>query len=90
MWKYREHFASVNGSIRFLPFVISSFGGVSGQATELVTFIARSLSKKLLMPLPSAHALVSNQISASLMQFVSLKLSHAVTSHENQHADRLD
>jgi hypothetical protein len=36
--------------------------------------------------LQSAYALVNNQISASLMQFVSLKLSHALASHEKQHA----
>jgi hypothetical protein len=85
--KYDAHFKSVNGSIRFLPFVMSSFGGPSaGPASELLTFIARSLSQKLLLPLQSAHALVSNQVSASLMQFVSLKLSHALASHEQQHA----
>jgi len=86
-WKYDKHFKSVNGTIRYLPFVVSSFGGVSaGPASELVTFIARSLSEKLLLPLQSAHALVSNQVSASLMHFVSLKLSHALASHEKQHA----
>jgi hypothetical protein len=85
--KYDSHFKSINGSIRFLPFVVSSFGGVSaGPASELVTFTARALSQKLLMPLQSAYALVNNQISASLMQFVSVKLSHALASHEKQHA----
>jgi hypothetical protein len=85
LWKYQSHFKSVKGSIEFLPFVMSSFGGVSGKASELVNFIARVLSTKLLMPLQSAHTLVSNQVSASLMHFISLKLSHALASHEKQH-----
>jgi hypothetical protein len=29
---------------------------------------------------------VTNQVSASLMHFVSLKLTHALASHEQQHA----
>jgi hypothetical protein len=87
MRKYESHFKSINGSIRFLPFVMSSFGGAwSGQASEMVNFISRSLSSKLLMPLQSAHAMVTNQVSASLMHFVSLKLTHALASHEQQHA----
>jgi hypothetical protein len=83
MRKYESHFKSINGSIRFLPFVMSSFGEAwSGQASELVNFIARTLSSKFVMLLQSAHAMVANQVSATLMHFVSLKLSHALASHE--------
>jgi hypothetical protein len=48
MRKYESHFKSINGSIRFLPFVMSSFGGAwSGQASELVNFIARTHSSNI-------------------------------------------
>ncbi len=90
LYKYKEHFASVNGTIQFLPFVMSSFGGVAGQAKELVSFISRALAKKMLMPLQSAHSLVSNQVSAALMNFVALKLSHAVASLQQQQQQRVD
>jgi hypothetical protein len=79
-------FASVNGSIPFLPFVISSFGGAWGQAADLVTFISRALAQEMLMPVQVAHTIVSNRVMASLMKFEALSLSLAVASHNKQHA----
>jgi hypothetical protein len=37
---YREEFDSLNGEIHFLPFMVSSFGGIGPQANKFVSFIA--------------------------------------------------
>jgi hypothetical protein len=87
-WKYKTHFASMKGTIRYVPFVMSTFGGVAEQASTIVGFVSRSLAERWKLPLQVAHTLVSQRISASIMKFVSLSLSHAVVSHREQH--RLD
>jgi hypothetical protein len=84
-WKYKTHFASMKGTIHYVPFIMSTFGAVAEQASGLMTFVSRSLAERWKTPLQVAHSLVSKRISASIMKFVSLSLSHAVASHREQH-----
>jgi hypothetical protein len=85
--KYKAHFASMRGTIRCVPFVMSTFGAVAEQASGLMTFVSQSLAERWKTPLQVAHSdsLDSKRISASIMKFVSLSLSHAVASHREQH-----
>ena len=83
--KYKVHFESMKGAIRYVPFVMSTFGAVAEQASRLMAFISQSLAERWKTPLQVAHSLVSKRVSASVMKFVSLSLSHAVASHREQH-----
>ncbi len=83
--KYREHFDKLDGSIRFMPFVISTFGGVGEKGTILMAFIAQKLAQRWVVSIELASQLLRTRVLAAMMKFVAMNLSHALCSHHAQH-----
>ena len=78
--KYKAHFDGMNGSIRFLPFVVSTFGNIGHQAEVLIGFIAAQLAKRWRMSATSALAFVTSQVSAAVMKIIAISMSQALAS----------
>jgi len=82
--RYKEHFDSVNGSIQYLPFVMSTFGGSGLLARRLLLLLSQKLSERWGVPFESARTLVQNRISSGLMKYAAISLSRALSNHESQ------
>jgi hypothetical protein len=82
--RYKEQFDSVNGSIQYLPFVMSTFGASGLLARRLLLFLSQKLSGRWGVPSESARRLVQNRISSGLMKYAAISLSRALSNHESQ------
>ncbi len=78
--RYRKEFDSLNGAILFLPFAVSSFGGVGPRAKKFVSFIAAKLASSWYMTPQMARAYVMRQLMTSLMIHHATTLSQALAS----------
>jgi hypothetical protein len=76
--RYRKEFDSLNGSILFLPFVVSSFGGVGPRAKKLVSFIAAKLALSWFMAPQAARSYVMRHLMTSIMAHHAITLSQAL------------
>jgi hypothetical protein len=86
--RYKEHFDQLQGSIRFLPFVMSTFGSMGEKAELLMSFIGNKLSQRWVTSFQFAVNFARVRLSAAVMKFVAMNLSHALEAHCAQHPGR--
>ena len=82
--RYHSEFASVDGKIVFLPFVVSTFGGVGSMAKKLISFIAAKLAQRWLMRPQEARVYVMSRVLSSLMNHTATVLSQAMAHVQAQ------
>ncbi len=86
--RYKEHFDQLQGSIRFLPFVMSTFGSMGEKGEILMAFIGNKLSQRWVTSFQFAVSFARVRLSAAVMKFVAMNLSHALKAHYAQHSER--
>ena len=70
--------------IVFLPFVVSTFGGVGSMAKKLISFIAAKLAQRWLMRPQEARVYVMSRVLSSLMNHTATVLSQAMAHVQAQ------